>query len=99
MALQRAFGGAHGAPAQHTARGLLELGDTRPRFVCDALRVGPRAGGRAELVGEVLGVLADALAKLRELGLQLNNGRAGDRRTGVRGLGVDWGTGALVEAV
>ena len=31
LALQRAFGEVRGAPAQHTARGLLELGDARPR--------------------------------------------------------------------
>ena len=40
-----------------------------------------------QLVDEVLGVAADALAKLRELGLELNDGpRAGDGGTGVRGL-------------
>ena len=75
---QRAFGGVRGAPAQHTARGLLELGDACARFVGDALRLGPGAAGGVQLVDEVLGVVADALAKLRELGLQLNDGRAGD---------------------
>ncbi len=69
LALQRAFGGVRGAPAQHTARGLLELGDARPRTVSHALRLSPSEAGGVQLVGEVLGVAADALAKLREFGL------------------------------
>jgi hypothetical protein len=86
LSLQRAFGGVRGAPAQDTAGGLVQIGDACSRRVSDALRPGPGAAGGVQLVGEVLGVLADALAKLRELGLQLDDGRAGDGGTGVRGI-------------
>ena len=48
---------------------MLELGDACTRHVGDALRLGPGAAGGMELVDEVLGVVADALAKLREFGL------------------------------
>ena len=42
---------------------------TRARcFVGDALRLAPRAACGVELVGEVFGVVADALVKLREFG-------------------------------
>ena len=51
-----------------------------------------------QLVGEVLGVVADALAQLGELGLQLNHGRAGDTGSGGRGLEVGRAT-LGVEAV
>ena len=80
---------------------MLELGDACSRGVSDALRLGLGAAGGVQLVGEVLGVVADALAKLRELGLQLNDGRAGDGgAAGVRGLEVGWAAGALgVDAV
>jgi hypothetical protein len=94
LALKRAFGGVRGAPAQHTARGLLELGDACPRAVSDALRFGVGAAGGVHLVDEVLGVVADALAKLRELGLQLNDGRASDGGTG--GFQAGWAAGAVV---
>ena len=101
LALQRAFGGVHGPAAQHTSRGLLELGDTRPRAVGDALRLGLGEAGGVQLVGEVFGVVADALAKLRELGLQFSDGRARDDGwLGVRGLEVGWAAVALgVDAV
>ena len=69
MALKGAFGGVRGAPTQYTARGLLELGDARPRAVGDALRLGPRAAGGMQLIYEMLGVAPDALAKLLEFGL------------------------------
>ena len=39
------------------------------RFVSDALRLGAGAAGGVQLVDEVVGVAADALAKLREFGL------------------------------
>jgi hypothetical protein len=48
---------------------LLNLGDAYPRSSSDALRLGLGAAGGVQLVDEVLGVLADALAKLREFGL------------------------------
>jgi hypothetical protein len=104
LALQGALNGIHGAPAQHTARGLVELGDACPRGVSDALRVGPGAAGGMELVDEMLGVAADALANLREFGLQFTDGGAADGglggQPGVRGLDVGWAAGALgVEAV
>jgi hypothetical protein len=41
------------------------------------------AAGRVKLVGDVLGVATNALAKLLELGLQLNDGRA--RSSGIGG--------------
>jgi hypothetical protein len=75
LALPPAFGGVHGTPPQHTPRGLLELGDACPRVVSHASRLGPGEAGGVQLVDEVLGVLPDALAQLRELGLQLNDGR------------------------
>ena len=56
LALPPAFGGVRGAPAQHTARGLLELGDAGPRAVSEALRLGPGAAGSVQLVDELLGV-------------------------------------------
>jgi hypothetical protein len=99
LALQRAFGGVRGAPAQHAARGLLQRGDPRPRVVSHALRLRPRGASGVQLVGEVLGVAADALAKLGELGLQLNHGRAGDGGTGGRGFEMGGAPGGLVEAV
>jgi hypothetical protein len=61
LALQCAFGGVRVVPAQHTARGLLQLGDACPRSVSDALGLGLGAAGGVHLVGEVLGVTADAL--------------------------------------
>ena len=101
LALKRAFGGVHGPPAQDAARGLLELGDARPRAIGDALRLGLGEARGVQLVGEVFGVVADALAKLRELGLQVGDGRArDDGRLGVRGLEVGWAAVALgVDAV
>jgi hypothetical protein len=101
LVLQCAFGGVRGAPAQHTARGLLQLGDACPRSVSDTLRLGLGAAGGVELVDEMLGVTADALAKLRELGLQLKDGRASDPgQPGVLGLEVTGTAGALgVDAV
>jgi hypothetical protein len=79
LALQRAFGGVRGAPAsQHAARGSLELGDPCPRNISDGLRLGVGGAGGVQLVDEMFGVAPDALAKLRELGLQVNDGRAGD---------------------
>ena len=76
LALQRAFGGVRAPAAQHAAGWLLELVDASERFVSDALRLGPGAAGGVQLVDEVVGVAADALAKLREFGLQLTDGRA-----------------------
>jgi hypothetical protein len=90
LALQHAFGGVRGAPAQHTPDGLLQLGDACPRGVSDALRLGLGAASGTELLDEVLGVAANALANLRELGLQLTDRRAGDRGPAVRGLEVRW---------
>jgi hypothetical protein len=69
LALQRTFGGVRGPAAQHTARGLIQLGDACPRRVSDALGLGLGAAGGAHLLGEVLGVAADALTNLREFGL------------------------------
>ena len=69
LALQRAFGGARGTPAQRTPAGLLQLSDACARFVSDALRLGLGAAGGVQLVGELVGVPADALAKVREFGL------------------------------
>jgi hypothetical protein len=40
---------------------LLELRDALARDVSDTLRLGARAAGGVELLGEVLGVAADAL--------------------------------------
>ena len=96
LALQRAFGGVR-APAAPFAEGrLLELGDACARFVRDALRLGLGAAGGLKLVDEVLGGAADALAKLREFGLQLNDGRAGDGGLpGARGFDVGWAARAL----
>jgi hypothetical protein len=48
---------------------LLEIGDTRPRDVSDALRLDPGAAGSLQLVDQTLGVAPDALAKLLEFGL------------------------------
>jgi hypothetical protein len=67
LALQRALCGVRGARAQHTARGLLQLGEACAPSVGDALRFGPGAAGGVTLVGEVLWVLADVLTKLLEL--------------------------------
>ena len=88
VALESEPGGVRGAPAQHTAGGLVQLGDACARGVGDALRVGPGAAGGVKLVGEVFGVAADALAKLREFGLKLNDRRAADGGAGVCGLEV-----------
>jgi hypothetical protein len=74
LALQRAFGGVRGAPAaQLAARRLVEVGDPCSRTIGDVLRLGLGVAGGVKLVDEVLGVLADARAKLRELGLQLED--------------------------
>ena len=98
----------HARSAESTGRrrstpagGLLELGDACPRLVSDALRLGLGAAGGVQLVGEVLGVSADALAKLRELGLEFRDGRARDDGwLGVRGLEVGWAAVAFgVDAV
>ena len=69
LALQRAFGGVRGTPAEHTPDGLLQLSDACARFVSDALRLGAGAAGGVQLVGEVVGVPPDALAKICEFGL------------------------------
>jgi hypothetical protein len=69
LALQRAFGGVRAPAAQLAAAQVLELSDTCTRNVSDVLRLGPGAAGGVQLVDEVFGVAADALAKLRELGL------------------------------
>ena len=62
LALKQAFGGVRDAPAQHTAGGLVQIGDACARFVGDALRLGPGAAGGMELVDQVVGVAADPLA-------------------------------------
>ena len=92
MALQRAFGGVRGAPAaQLAARRLVEVGDPCSRTIGDVLRLGLGVAGRVKLVDEVLAVLADARAKLRELGLQLEDRRRLGGQPVVRGLEVGWG--------
>ena len=60
-----------GPTAQEAAGGPLEFSDARGCFVRAALRLATRAACGAELVGEVFGVVADALVELREFGPQL----------------------------
>ena len=71
LALEGQRRGIAGPTAQEAADGPLEFSDARSCFVRAALRLGPRAACGAELVGEVFGVVADALVELREFGPQL----------------------------
>jgi hypothetical protein len=61
LALERECRGVAGPTGQQAAGGSLEFSDARGRFVCAASRLGARAACGVELVGEVFGVVADAL--------------------------------------
>jgi hypothetical protein len=69
VALQCELGQIRTPAAQLAGGRVLELSHTCTRHVGDALRLGLGAAGGVQLVDEVLGVVADALAKLREFGL------------------------------
>ena len=60
-----------GPTAQEPADGPFEFREARRCLVGGALRLGPCAACGVELVGEVFGVVADALVELREFGAQL----------------------------
>ena len=71
LALEGQRRGIAGPTAQEAAGGPLEFSDARGCFVGGALRLAARAACGVELVGEVFGVVADALVQLREFGAQL----------------------------
>ena len=61
LALEGQRGGIRGPTAQEAGGGPLEFSNARSCFVRAALRLGMGAACGAELVGEVFGVVADAL--------------------------------------
>jgi hypothetical protein len=81
---------ARAASAQDAAVAVLEVGDAGTGFVGRALRVCARGVGGVELVGEVLRVVADLPAHVRQRGAQLLDGDPSkfDRRELRAGCGV-----------
>ena len=71
LALEGQRGRIGGPTAQEAGGRPLEFNNARSCFVRAALRLAARAACVAKLVGEVFGVLADALVELREFGPQL----------------------------